>query len=586
MARMGRKEATALQIEIETEEDWEQLKSRKGLVLADVYSEWCGPCIAMVSTLRNVKMEIGGDLITYAIVKNNHIADLERFRGRSEPVWMFLEDGKMVNLMFGANCPQLRKLLVKEIKRVQNNEEPEMSLDASTRTPEEEAWWQEKEAIRLAIEEHKRAKEEAERREKYEAFLAQMMFELSEETALVFYPWVFTDEEGRYRDKFQSPPYVELVHTLFKQNYDVSEELRVYLTEEMIEKMFVESDVEITPELIAGYSLVSFEIVYDTQSISESTWKQGELEKILYRGCLNYFLIFHSFNSLKFLDYTLSGFTDGRTIAMRLKGRRPHADWPVPYPYECPKGTKRCPTRQINDVEEYLVHLITSTKPLIAEEVPPPPSDSTFMERYVYVHEPDTEEEEDFARIHPAIWVPPQARSKVHVYTTLFSNYMELVHPYEEPVPPPPYCAFKFHFSKFDVVRETYSMFPDAIEYFGAFEFDKPPIARRIASTPEDFERKAKYQTGNEVFVIIIRRISEDAFLSFASIGPYFVQEDDEKSEAMIDEYFPEGAEDVILEEFDESDEEEESYGEEEAEEEEDEDEKDEEHVDTWGTFT
>ncbi|CAK9809989.1 Thioredoxin domain-containing protein 6 [Anthophora plagiata] len=530
MARMGRKEATALQIEIETEEDWEQLKSRKGLILADVYSEWSGPCIAMVSTLRNVKMEIGGDLITYAIVKNNHIGDLERFRNRSEPVWMFLEDGKMVNLMFGANCPQLRKLLIKEIKRVQNNEEPEMSLEASTRTPEEEAWWQEKEAIRLAIEERERAKEEAERREKYEAFLAQMMFELSEETALVFYPWVFTDEEGRYRDKFQSPPYVELVHTLFKQNYDVLEELRVYLTEEMIEKMFVESDVEITPELITG-------------------------------------------------------FTDGRTIAMRLKGRRPHADWPVPYPFECPKGTKRCPTRQINDVEEYLVHLITSTNPLIAEDVPPPPSDSTFMERYVYVHEPDDEEEEDFARIHPAIWVPPQARSKVHVYTTLFSNYMELVHPYEEPVPPPPYCAFKFHFSKFDVVRDAYAMFPDAIEYFGAFEFDKPPIARRIASTPEDFERKAKYQTGNEVFVVIIRRISEDAFLSFASIGPYFVQEDDEKSEAMIDEYFPEGAEDVILEDFDESDEEEESYEEEEAEEEEDEDEKDEEHVDTWGTF-
>lgn len=92
------------------------------------------------------------------------------------------------------------------------------------------------------------------------------------------------------------------------------------------------------------------------------------------------------------------------------------------------------------------------------------------------------------------IFVPlliiPQARSKVHVYTTLFSNYMELVHPYEEPVAPPPLCAFKFNVSKFADAFNTYTVFPDDIEYFGVFEYDKPPIARRLASCPEDFERK------------------------------------------------------------------------------------------------
>lgn len=150
MARPGRREPTTLQVEIETEEDWEHLLSRKGLILADVYSEWCGPCIAMVSTLRKIKIEFGGDAINYAIVKNDHIADLERFRGRSEPVWMFLQDGKMVNLMFGAHCPNLRKLLLQEIRRVQQNEEPVMLLEPSTRTPEEEVRWQAEEAIRYA----------------------------------------------------------------------------------------------------------------------------------------------------------------------------------------------------------------------------------------------------------------------------------------------------------------------------------------------------------------------------------------------------------------------------------------------------
>lgn len=79
-----------------------------------------------------------------------------------------------------------------------------------------------------------------------------MVFELSEQTALIFYPWVFKNEDGRPRDTFQSPPYMELVNTLFKQNFDIQEEHRLFFNEELIEKTFVESNVPITKELIAG----------------------------------------------------------------------------------------------------------------------------------------------------------------------------------------------------------------------------------------------------------------------------------------------------------------------------------------------
>lgn len=146
---MARRKEAVLQVEIESEDDWKQLLEKKGLILIDVFSSWCGPCIAMVSMLRSVKMEVG-DAINYAIVKNDYISDLERFRERSEPVWMFLENGQMVNLMFGANCPQLRKLIMAEIKRVQYKEEPEMQQPVNTRTAEEEVAWQEKEAIRYS----------------------------------------------------------------------------------------------------------------------------------------------------------------------------------------------------------------------------------------------------------------------------------------------------------------------------------------------------------------------------------------------------------------------------------------------------
>lgn len=71
---------------------------------------------------------------------------------------------------------------------------------------------------------------------------------------------------------------------------------------------------------------------------------------------------------------------------------------------------------------------------------------------------------------------------------------MEKAHRYEEPAPPLPLCAFKFEASKFTVVRDAYEVHRDAVEHFGVFEFDRPPYARRLASSPEDFENKV-YQS-------------------------------------------------------------------------------------------
>jgi thioredoxin-like negative regulator of GroEL len=135
-----------LQVEVTTEEEWQELLTHPGLVVVDVYSDWSGPCSAMASTLRKIKFEVGH--VDYAIARNDDIADLERYRGRSEPVWMFLQDGKMVNLMFGAHCPQLQKLLISEINRVQEEVAPTWELHVYERAPEEQERWEEEEKIR------------------------------------------------------------------------------------------------------------------------------------------------------------------------------------------------------------------------------------------------------------------------------------------------------------------------------------------------------------------------------------------------------------------------------------------------------
>lgn len=101
------------------------------------------------------------------------------------------------------------------------------------------------------------AQEEAEKRAKYEEFLDQEMFELCEEIALVVYPWVFVDEEGYPRDKEKCPAYTELVRDILPERFDILEQSRIQLDEEVIEKLFVESGVVITDDLIKGKHILA-----------------------------------------------------------------------------------------------------------------------------------------------------------------------------------------------------------------------------------------------------------------------------------------------------------------------------------------
>lgn len=138
----------ALQREINHMEDWESFLEQRGLLVAEIYSEWSGPCAAMSSTLRRVKFEVAGDLINYAVINNEKIEMMKRFCYTCEPIWMFIQDKKMVNFMYGSDCPKFSRLLLSEVQRVKDEREPAWSCLPEERGPEEAERWERTEAIR------------------------------------------------------------------------------------------------------------------------------------------------------------------------------------------------------------------------------------------------------------------------------------------------------------------------------------------------------------------------------------------------------------------------------------------------------
>ncbi|XP_045143425.1 thioredoxin domain-containing protein 6 isoform X2 [Echinops telfairi] len=79
--------------------------------VVDVYQGWCGPCKPVVSLFQKMRMEVGLDLLHFALAEADYLDVLEKYRGKCEPTFLFYAGGELVAVVRGANVPQLQSTI-------------------------------------------------------------------------------------------------------------------------------------------------------------------------------------------------------------------------------------------------------------------------------------------------------------------------------------------------------------------------------------------------------------------------------------------------------------------------------------------
>ncbi|KAI1235772.1 Thioredoxin domain-containing protein 6, partial [Lamprotornis superbus] len=104
-----------IQINITSQELWEEMLCLKGLIVVDVFQAWCGPCKPVVNLFQKIRNEVGSNLLHFAVAEVDSIGALEKYRGQCEPVFLFYTGGELVAVVRGADAPLLQKTILKQL---------------------------------------------------------------------------------------------------------------------------------------------------------------------------------------------------------------------------------------------------------------------------------------------------------------------------------------------------------------------------------------------------------------------------------------------------------------------------------------
>lgn len=522
MAKKGQQ--AQLQVELSTDEEWEKFLQRPGLLVIDIYSEWSGPCAGMQANLKKLKLELGGDSLQLAIAKCDTIDALERFRGTSEPTWMFVSGGKMVNFMYGANAPKLTKVITDELKIQQMVDEGTYNrskvLDISERAPDEAERYEAAQAVIKAEEAIEKAKKDQECRER----LLKESDAILENLGTLGVMLVFPQARDKYMDVLKEP--------MQEAGLVISISEKVKITEEQIQNMlyFANGSLKVAqlPEksvdtlFNAESQMVVVKASHGTTDIEDpvsvriltmlygpSQGPPGESDCIFQR------LIHHQ--------------SEEELVFEAMEAARSSQEAKSKSATRQTSGLDNKSGTAVKDQKSANLKVYKSSELMLGNE----------GENNEESEENLLEEGYQNENFIIGIWAPPTRRILSTCFKVFFHRMAQpLLIP--EPEPTPPYFSIVFPISKREKVVDLMEEWESEIMNYGIFTGHNPETATLVAKTWKKYDKLEDKTNYEEVIIQLSKKKSECVFAFAIEIPEYMSPNAFEgKEECKI--FFPEG---------------------------------------------
>ncbi|XP_043659392.1 fibrous sheath CABYR-binding protein [Drosophila teissieri] len=562
MAKKGAQQQ--LQADIQTDEDLERFMERPGLLVLDVYSEWCGPCQGLVGSLRKIKLEIGGDNLHLAICKSDTISCLKRFNKRSEPIWLFVTGGRAVNLMFGSDVPKLVALLIKELEKTTQKQ----SRQASYRLDELQPIEVEQQRIKMeAIERAEKAEREIKHKKQMD-YLTQVtdsiMENLPDIGVTIFGPQVNRDmfkkltepaealkmqckdrriiqvsidqfEIVNFACKNPMPPDVieqldgkELLMCFWKIDESIGtvpNVLMAYANELTKERVAPPND-DIPEEHVIPPLITTMKLKIEVELKEGETWVEeisSEEEARLQMA--------KSKAKTKSIIHEEAHLAEEEAADLDAEEEASEEETAMPEPGgDAMGGMPSMPGFEIEldaadeagEDEEEVVE--------VKEEEPPKPLTRTKTVKM------------------PPIWVPNSRRTHAALIYVFFRSQTSSFLP-PDPKPDPPHIIMAFDASKRKEIMHVIDRHKDDVPLYGFFSSAEPDEAEFIASSTDKYESSPHAPT--DKIVLKVNKVQSNMMLSLVSYGPSYVSPNvivgkDEAHKFFPEDYKPQEEEVVV----------------------------------------
>nr|XP_032524552.1 WD repeat-containing protein 87-like isoform X2 [Danaus plexippus plexippus] len=573
---MARKGQVAIQDNIETNEEFEEtlMSNFDRLLCLEVYSEFCGHCLATGNAIRKGKLEIGQDRIAMVRALADNIDVLSRFRNRSEPIFLFISKGKLIRAMFGANGLELCRIMEEELENVKIEaetgiERPKQEIEELL--PEEAAKIEED----LKMEEEAREKTErlrvlttAARKKRVCERLARHVRGLN---FILYWPHCHKAHLDLY-EKW------DLI------NVQVAAKETIQMTEELVKEALYMSDVDPNEAcihaLMNGEALVVLFKMFDTDDRDfvklmrhtlyeeipvpkEDLPPEKQLPPI------------PAFERYATISKTAREVRRERYEARMEKLRQEKEDRDRLAAEQARLAREEEEERQRLEKQRQEEERMARIQAGLPADPEPEPAqeageeggeeavegEETEVAETEDIEEPEQKEEEQVEveeEFHsdvsvedeeyippgglfvPGLYTPPNDLAKANALAYFYPKIVSQITPIESEFLPP-HVLVMFTIEKRHDVKDIMDQFPDEILNYGIFIGDDPTTAQHLAYTIKQYNHMSRIRKHNDRLALMVSRKRSLPMLQLAGVNPCYISHDVESGEKDCLIMFPVG---------------------------------------------